>query len=141
MEVVVNYWALLGCVVYAMVVGFAWYGPLFGKAWAKAMGIDMEAMKSNPNLKKRMPLYYAGSALLSLMSIIGLAVLFEILEVDRVHEGIQTAFLVAMAFAVPVQGINALWSTRPKRQAWELFFITAGYQLVAFIVYGIILAL
>lgn len=33
--------AILVGVVANMVIGFLWYGPIFGKAWAKEAGIDM----------------------------------------------------------------------------------------------------
>ena len=34
----INYLAVLACAIVAMPVGFLWFGPLFGKAWARHMG-------------------------------------------------------------------------------------------------------
>ena len=34
----VNYLAVLACGVVAMILGFLWYGPLFGKKWSQLMG-------------------------------------------------------------------------------------------------------
>ena len=40
----INYLAVLACAIVAMPVGFLWFGPLFGKAWARHMGFgDMQA--------------------------------------------------------------------------------------------------
>ena len=39
----INYLAVLACAIVAMPVGFLWFGPLFGKAWARHMGFgDMQ---------------------------------------------------------------------------------------------------
>lgn len=35
----VNWLAIVAAAVAAFVVGFLWYGPLFGKRWADAMGL------------------------------------------------------------------------------------------------------
>ena len=35
----INYLAVLTCAIVAMPVGFLWFGPLFGKAWARHMGV------------------------------------------------------------------------------------------------------
>ena len=34
----INYLAVLACAVAAMTAGFLWFGPLFGKTWARHMG-------------------------------------------------------------------------------------------------------
>jgi hypothetical protein len=41
--ITVTYLAVLACAIAAMPVGFLWFGPLFGKAWARHMGFgDMQ---------------------------------------------------------------------------------------------------
>lgn len=37
----VNYLAILVAAVLSMVLGFLWYGPLFGKEWTKLMGVTL----------------------------------------------------------------------------------------------------
>ena len=41
-EFSINFLAVVVCVVAGMPVGFLWFGPLFGKAWAAHMGLDLE---------------------------------------------------------------------------------------------------
>jgi hypothetical protein len=41
----VNWLALLAAAASSLVVGFLWYGPLFGKAWMKESGMTEEKMK------------------------------------------------------------------------------------------------
>lgn len=60
MGVELNWIAILLAAASTMVVGSLWYGPLFGKAWAK-----LAKVKSDPNFgpKQAIPLY--GGAFLS----------------------------------------------------------------------------
>ena len=44
MEVVLNYWSVLGAVAAAIVLGTVWYGPLFGKQWMRIVGTTMGEM-------------------------------------------------------------------------------------------------
>ena len=37
-----NWLAIGACVIAAMPVGFLWFGPVFGKAWAKEMGMNID---------------------------------------------------------------------------------------------------
>jgi hypothetical protein len=50
MEFEINYLAILASGIIMMVLGYLWYGPLFGKPWMKLAGItksDMEKSKKN----------------------------------------------------------------------------------------------
>ena len=58
----VNYLAILVCVVIAMPLGFLWFGPLFGKAWARHMG--MESEDAQGGMTKSMVIYALGSFLI-----------------------------------------------------------------------------
>ena len=45
----VNYLAVLLCGVAAMIIGYLWYGPLFGKEWRSLVGMTDEKMKKATN--------------------------------------------------------------------------------------------
>ena len=53
MEVSINYLAVLVSAVSAMVLGFLWFGPLFGKEWSKAMGWTEEQMAAGREKMKK----------------------------------------------------------------------------------------
>ena len=128
-------------VIVSMVLGFIWYGPLFGKVWGRIMGVDMEAAKNDPEVKKRMPLMAATNMALSLVTIFMLAVIFKRLDVTDVTTGVRVAFFLFIGFIFPLIGTFALWSSKPRRLVWEMFFVMMGYQLIMFVFYGIILSL
>ena len=41
---VINYLAVLGAAAASIVLGFLWYGPLFGNQWAALMKFDKKKM-------------------------------------------------------------------------------------------------
>ncbi|HVE75608.1 MAG TPA: DUF1761 domain-containing protein, partial [Actinomycetota bacterium] len=43
----VNWLAVLVATVAAMVLGFLWYGPVFGRIWLAGMGKTQEQMSGN----------------------------------------------------------------------------------------------
>ena len=64
-EFSINFLAVLVCVVVAMPVGFLWFGPLFGKAWAKHMGFEDMEPPGGGAMAKSMGLYALGSLLIA----------------------------------------------------------------------------
>ena len=62
-EISVNYLAVIVCVVVAMPLGFLWFGPLFGKAWAAGMGMNFE--EKPEGMARSMILYGVGSLLIA----------------------------------------------------------------------------
>jgi hypothetical protein len=55
----VNHVAVLLCVIAAMPLGFLWFGPLFGKAWLRQMGMEGAPRPDGAAMAKSM-LIYAG---------------------------------------------------------------------------------
>ena len=72
-EIAVNYLAVIACVVAAMPVGFLWFGPLFGKAWAKAMGME-DVKPDGADMAKSMIIYAVGNLLIAFVLAHSLAI-------------------------------------------------------------------
>src|SRR4051812_25813345 len=45
MTIPINYWAILVSMVISILLGFLWYGPLFGKQWMAGNGMKMPDKK------------------------------------------------------------------------------------------------
>lgn len=133
----INYLAVLVCGVVSMAVGFIWYGPLFGKAWMKIMGAETMSGEQKDKMRKDMWKYYITQFVLSLFQIFVLA--WYIITLKDISDGVHTAFSLWIAFVMPTVAGAALWSGKPKKVAWRMFFISAGAQLVSFILFGLIL--
>ncbi len=128
----INYWAVLTCGVASMVLGSLWYGPLFGLKWMKIIGAD-------PN-KKEMPkgagILYLTSFLLALFQAYVLA---HYIAGWKEASGVENALWIWAAFVIPTLAGASMWNNEPAGRAWSRFLIQGGYQLVLFIVFGLIL--
>jgi len=139
MEVEINYLAVLLSTLASVVLGFLWFGPLFGKQWMRLAGIQMPG-EITKAMKKSMMRSYALVAITSFVMAAVLAhILFYITEFTDVF-GIDTAITTALwawlGFVVPSTLGSVLWEDRP----WKYWFITAGFWLVALVVSAVILA-
>ena len=64
-ELPINYLAILVAVVANFILGFLWYTPLFGKAWAKEMGFDTTVKPSGGEMAKGMVFMVVGNFLMA----------------------------------------------------------------------------
>jgi hypothetical protein len=130
-----NYWAILVCGVLAMVLGMIWYGPLFGKTWARIVGAtDMDEAKRKEMQKKAGPLYVVQFALVLLQ----LFVLSHLTGLTAI-EGIESALWVWVGFVMPTVAGSSMWNNDSGKISWTRFLVQAGYQLVCLVAFGAIL--
>ncbi len=133
----INYLAVLIAGVGAMIVGFVWYGVLFKKAWARVIGIDLNMPLE---MAKRMQKRMGGAYFLQLLlSFITAGVLFyHIQNWVGSKTSLGVAFCVWFGFVMTTLAGGAIWSGKPRALAWKMFFITAGAQLLTFVVFALI---
>ena len=144
MVVDVNVLAVLACAIAAMILGFLWYGPLFGKTWAELMGWgSMTAEMLKEKQKGATPGYIAsfvGALVMAyiLSHSIAVAASYPALaSYAHLQVGLTTGFFMWLGFVAPVTVGTVFWDGRP----WRLWFINAGYYLVQLLVMVTILAL
>ena len=131
----INYISVVASAVAMMVLGFLWYGPLFGKMWMKEMGLtktDMEAAKKKGMVKQYVLM--AVSALV--MSYVFDHVLIAFSSTN-VLTALQGAFWVWLGFIATLLLGSVLW----ENKSWKLYGLNAGYYLVSLGIIGVILTL
>ncbi len=137
MEITINYWAVLVCGVLAMIIGYVWYGPLFGKAWLKvikATDLDLEARRAMQ--KRAMPLYLVQFVL----TLFQAYVLSYYIAGWKEASGVENSLWIWAAFVMPVIAGTAMWNNDSKEISWARFLIQSGYQLTIFVVFGLIIS-
>jgi hypothetical protein len=133
-----NWVAILVAAVSTMVVGFLWYSPLlFAKPWMREMGYDPNDKAKTEEMKKSAGRAYGGSFVASLISAFTLALILHGLRAEDWHFGIMASFHIWLGFVATVQFTGALF----MKQSMKLFAINTGYQLVCYLVMGVILTL
>ncbi len=135
MDVVINYWAVLVSAVASVVLGFIWYGPLFGKQWMALNGMTMPDPKPKMSaMTNPMIISIIGASFMSWMTAFALGMASQ-------TAGFTTACVLIvvasnwLGFIVPVSLNSVAW----EQKSWKLFAINTGYWLVYGIISGYIL--
>lgn len=134
----INYFAIVTCAVLAMVIGAVWYGPIFGKKWLDiicATDCDLEKRKE---MNKGVWKLYVTQFLLVLFQV---WVLSYYIQGWKEASGLVNALWIWGAFVVPTVAASAMWNNDNAKVSWARFLIQAGYQLVVFAVFGLVLGL
>ena len=131
----INYLAVLVATVAAIVLGFVWYGPLFGKTWMNLMDIDKKKMGEAK--KKGMAANYVIMIISTLVMSYILAHFVKYLGATDIAGALQTAIWIWLGFIATVQIGIVLWEGKP----WKLYFLNTAYWLVNLAVMATILAL
>lgn len=134
----INYLAIVLCAVASMVIGFLWYGPLFGSQWMKLVGMTKEKMES---AKSEMPKTYGIMFASSLLMAYALAhfIWYAAPGSGTLLIGVKTALWAWVGFVATTILSGFLFS--PEKKPMKLFYINTGYYLAVLVVMGAILAL
>ena len=133
-QVDINFMAVLVSSLINMVLGFIWYGPLFGKPWMELTGISQDKIAESK--AKGMNMTYDLSGIGALVMAFVLANITGYAQVDTLVEGVQVGFLVWLGFVVTTMLNSVIYDGKP----WRLYFINAGYYLVSLVLMGALLA-
>jgi hypothetical protein len=136
-----NWLAIITAVVAAFIFAFLWYGPLFGKPWAKAMGMSMEQKPDPKQMMIALGLQLVGTFLTAFVlahevqiwrpSVWGVGQ-----DASNCLYGLYAGFFTWIGFYVPMQFGKISWGGRP----WRLFFINAGQDFFTLQIIAQILA-
>jgi hypothetical protein len=133
----VNYLAVLVCGVLIFMLGGLWYSPLlFAKRWMALMGLTEEDIKAASS-KSPTPLMYLSVFICGLVTAYVLAVVMNHFENVTVIRGAMIGAGCWLGFAATTSYGTSLFSMKPR----ELWLINSSYNLVSFVIAGVILAL
>ena len=138
----INMIAVLIAVVANFILGFLWYTPLFGKAWGKEMGFNMENKPPASAMYKGMIFMVIGNFLMAYVFAHNMAVWNPLTwglpaaEVSASATAFSAAFFTWLGFYFPGDLGSVAW----EQKSWKLFFINTGYHFVSLIVVAMILA-
>jgi len=151
-----NFLAILVASLSTLVVGFIWYGPLFGKAWLFENGFTEESLK-NSNMLKIFGLTFVFSLMFAFIMQVLVIHQFGALgmtggDVTQAKQsyvdfmadygnafrtykhGALHGFISGIFLAFPMIAINGLF----ERKSWKYILIHSGYWLVCMTIIGAI---
>jgi hypothetical protein len=94
--------------------------------------MDEATMKAKQ--KKAMPLY-----LVQLVLVLFQLYILSHLTGPTALIGLESALWAWGGFVLPTVASSCMWTNEPRGNAWKRFFVQAGYQLVCFVIFGLIL--
>lgn len=126
----INWLALFLVVILHQVLGFFWYGPLFGKAWLKEVGKKMEDLRPGNNVTS---LSILSSVVLGFMmaNVVGWA------GVSTTMGGAEVGLLVWLGFVGATSLLNVAFEGRSQK----LWTINNAYYLLNCLIAGIVFVL
>ena len=137
----INYFAVVACAVVAMPVGFVWFGPLFGKPWARHMGMaDMQPPDAG-SMAKSMMIFFISNLLIAW-------VLAHAIEAWQASSwglspdaapwvyAVSAGFFNWLGFFFPVQMNRVAW----EQKSWGLVMINSTFDLTRLMLFGLILS-
>jgi len=127
-----NILAVLASGLASLILGFLWYGPLFGKAWAGYTGWTNEKVKTIPG--SRMAMTYLLAFLAALISAFVLAILSAALGASGAADGLVLGLLAGIGITAMGFGTTFLFEHKPL----GLWLIVAGYETAYLVIAGII---
>ncbi len=140
-EITVNFAAIIVCVVAAMPVGFLWFGPVFGAAWARHMGMEGMESPGGAAMAKSMALFALGSFLIATV----LAHNIEAWQPSTWGVGtddvpsvyaLNSALWTWLGFFLPLQIGRVAW----EGKKWGLVLINSSFDLVRLLIFATILS-
>ena len=134
-EVAINYLAVLAATISSIIIGFLWYGPLFGKTWMRLMNFNKKKIKESKN--KGMTKSYFFMSLSSLVTSYVLAHFVDYVGATTISAGLQLSFWLWVGFFATTMLSSILWEERPVK----LYLINVLHYLVSFAVMTTILVL
>ena len=126
----INWLAVLVSVVAAQVLGFLWYGPLFGRQWMTAMGTTREQVQEEgPGLA------IIVGVVGSVLNALGIALILTTADTPDVVNGIKVGLLTSIGFAAAAVITNSMFEHRRPMLMW----LYAAYLVISITMMGAIL--
>lgn len=136
---IVNLWSVLAITAILFIIGFLWYGPIFGKLWLKLSKISASEIakakkKGMKGMWKTMLLNFAGTFIMVYV----LAGLLALLGVTLPMQGAVIGFWIWLGFfACATLLSSTLWEGKP----WGLYALNGLYWLVELKLAGFLIVL
>ena len=140
MEMNINMMAVLAAVAANFVLGFIWYTPLFGKAWAKEKGFDINRKPTAGEMAKGLSFMIIGNFFMAYVfahNMMAWSYVPGSAEMSATSNIMNSAIFTWLGFYVPVDLSAVAW----EKNSWKLFGINSGYHLMTLLVAATILTM
>jgi len=128
----INWLAVLVAGVAYFALGALWYSGLFGKAWIRLSGVNV----NDPDAKKGVGAIMFTSFILMIIASIGLALVISKIGTYTWMTGVKVGLIAGICFSATGISISYLYEKKP----FGLHLINGGYNTIGCIIAGIIIS-
>jgi Protein of unknown function (DUF1761) len=130
-DISINIWALIGAALIRVVIGAAWFSPIaFLPRWLALVGLDETTMRAG--LPRAVAVDVVGSLVMAFVLVH--AVVYA--GASTIAQGAAVGFFNWLGFIAVVE----LSATMHEHRSFAYFAISAGYNLIALLLMGALLA-
>ena len=136
----INLLAVLLAVVANFILGFLWYTPIFGNAWAKELGFDITVKPPASVMVRGMAIMVIGNFLLAYVLAHNIAAWTYVPGMDSmpvIGKILNASVFTWLGFYLPGDLSRVAW----EKESWKLFWINTGYHFLMLLVAATILTL
>lgn len=127
----INHLAVWVNIILLHILGFAWYGPLFGEQWMEMVGLTME----DAEVGSASAGLWITNSLATIITVYTMAWLYTKLNTDSAVKGLLMGLLFGFAFNfMPAMSGNMF-----AQEAYGLAWITGGFSMTGWAISGLIL--
>jgi hypothetical protein len=130
----INFFAVIVAALSTFLVGWLWYGPLFGKAWMNAVGLSEEELQQG-NMAKIFGLSFVFELIMAFNLAMFLTGSPEAASQMDAGTGAFYGFLTGFGWIFFAMAVSGLY----EQKSWKYIVINGGYWAVAFTVMGLII--
>ena len=123
-----NWWAILVATATAFILGFFWYGPVFGKAWVAALGKTEDEIQPSPTP-------FIVSVVAALVTCIVVAALLKGLGMSGGVDGAVLGLVTGIGFIAASMASDTAFCG----WGWKLWAIQSGYRVLYAVIMGAII--
>lgn len=140
-DIHVSFLAIAIAVVVNFIFGYIWYTPLFGRAWAKEVGLDFDKKPPTNALLKSLGLNVLANFFLAYVLAHDLAAWtpktwgLTTPGLSPISQSFTAAFYIWLGFVVPVLINLVAW----EKKSWKLFAINGGYYFITLLIAALII--
>ncbi len=128
-----NWLAVIVSAIAVFIMGFLWHGPLFGKLYMKLAGFTQKDKEKA--MKKGMGKSYFLSLISTIITAAILGIFINTTSSLGASAGALVGFYAWLGFIAAHTINNVLW----RGDKWSLWIFGNVYQLISFLVMGVIL--
>jgi hypothetical protein len=127
-----NLWAILVSGAVYWILGGVWYAAVFSKPWQEAIGYNAMSEVAKAKFQKDFPKALAAHFISGLITAVVLANVARAMTAPSFIDGMASGSWMWLGFALTLHLNSLMFEKRPP----AVFFINAGFYLIAFAMVG-----